>query len=63
MMVLPFVVPIDAASEALVSYNINNHYEQSIILGYPTAIDQFDILLSTISSEANSPSNQVTLDD
>jgi len=58
-----FVVPIDAASEALVSYNINNRYEESIILGYPTAIDCFDIMLSTISSKTNTPSNQVTLDD
>jgi len=58
-----FVVPIDAASEALVSYNINSRYEQSIIFGYPTAIDCFDIMLSTISSETNTPSNQVTLDD
>jgi len=56
-----FVVPIDAASEALVSYNRNNHYKQSIILGYPTAVDHFDIMLSTISSKTNTPSNQVTL--
>jgi len=58
-----FVVPINAASEALVSYNINSLYEQSIIFGYPTAVDRFDIMLSTISSETNMPSNQVTLDD
>jgi len=58
-----FVIPIDAASEALVSYNINSRYEQSIIFGYPMAVDRFDIMLSTISSETNTPSNQVTLDD
>jgi len=58
-----FVVPIDAASEALVGYNINNHYKQSIILGYPMAIDHFDIILSTISSKTNIPSNQVPQDD
>jgi len=40
-----FVVPIDAASEALVSYNINSRYEQSIIFGYPKAVDCFDIML------------------
>jgi len=58
-----FVIPIDAASEALVSYNINSRYKQSIIFGYPMAVDCFDIMLSTISSETNTPSNQVTLDD
>jgi len=58
-----FVVPIDAASEVLVSYNINSRYKQSIIFGYPTAVDCFDIMLSTISSETNTPSNQVMLDD
>jgi len=58
-----FVVPIDAASEALMSYSINNGYKQSIILGYPMAVDCFDIMLSTISSKTNTPSNQVTLDD
>jgi len=58
-----FVVPIDAASEVLVSYNINSCYEQSIIFGYPMAVNQFDIMLSTISSETNTPSYQVTLDD
>jgi len=47
----------------LVSYNINSCYEQSIIFGYPTAVDCSDIMLSTISSETNRPSNQVTLDD
>jgi len=58
-----FVVPIDAVSEALVSFNINSRYKQSIIFGYPMAVDCFDIMLSTISSETNTPSNQVTLDD
>jgi len=58
-----FVVPINEASEALMSYNINSRYKQSIIFGYPTAVDCFDIMLSTISSETNTPSNQVTLDD
>jgi len=58
-----FVVPIDAASEALISYNLNSHYKQSIIFGYPMAVDHFDIMLSTISSETNMPSNQVMLDD
>jgi len=45
------------------SYNINSCYEQSIIFGYLTAVDCFNIMLSTISSETNTPSNQVTLDD
>jgi len=57
-----FVIPIDAASEVLVSYNINSCYKQSIIFGYPMAVDCFDIMLLTISSETNMPSNQVTLD-
>jgi len=53
-------VPIDAASEALLSYNC---YEQSIILGYPTAIHVDIVFTATISTEANTPSNQVTQDD